>query len=124
MVMTTPETACAVDGRLVDPGRDQSVDRLPQLLGHAAPGGQLRREGREDVTAVKGGADVVDADAGQCRSLPTRMIAASAVRPTTGASSPLSGARNTWPPAVTTTISREVPTPGSTTATCTVPAGK
>ena len=29
-----------------------------------------------------------------------------------------------WPPAVTAMMSREVPTPGSTTATCTVPGGK
>src|SRR5213082_859561 len=55
---------------------------------------------------------------------PRRTISASGARLTTGASSPLSGARNRWPPARTATMLREVPTPGSTTATCTVPAGK
>src|SRR5262249_12954618 len=35
----------------------------------------------------------------------------------------LSGPTNTWPLAVTAMPRREVPTPGSTTATCTVPPG-
>src|SRR5438552_5551857 len=41
-----------------------------------------------------------------------------------GVNRPLSGPTNTWPAAARTSPRRSVPTPGSTTARCTVPAGK
>src|SRR5579883_2921665 len=55
---------------------------------------------------------------------PSAKTSASVQRATMGARSPLSGARSACPRAVTQTMARSVPTPGSTTATCTAPAGK
>ncbi len=121
--ITTPLTAsCSTAGSSTQAGMSSRL-ALAQVRRHAAAGGQLRSDGREDVPAVEGGAGAANAEVRQAGGGEPH-DRGPGLRATMGASSPLSGARNTWPFAVTATISREVPTPGSTTATWTVPAGK
>ena len=124
MVMTTPLTA---PGRPLGSSTQAGttlLDALAEVRRHAAPGGQLRSDGREDVPAVEGGARAVNAEHARARRRePHDRWRRDAVR-RSGASSPLSGARNTVAAGRTAMMSREVPTPGSTTAMCTVPGGK
>ncbi len=112
------------DGLASQPGTRSAAPPDPGS-GRKPAGGQLGRQRRKDVAAVEGRARPVDSQVAQ--DAVRRAAAGSGCdsrRSSTPASRPLSGARNSWPSASTTAMSRELPTPGSTTATCTVPGGK
>ena len=105
------------------PGSRAGADS-PSSAGVQRPAASSAPTRREDIPPVKGGAGVVDAEPRQPLGPQAHDPRACGWRATTGASSPLSGATNRCSAALTSTMSREVPTPGSTTAMCTVPGGK
>ena len=121
MVMTTPATLRGSTVGSSTQAGTRVVDGLAEVLRAAAPGGELGGDGREDVAAVEGGARALHTDAARAAGCRRARCGIAGARPTTGASRPLSGARNNARRRDTATMLRAVPTPGSTTATCTVP---
>ena len=102
---------------------DRRVDFVAEIGRVAAPRRDRRGQRREHIAAMEGGAHIAHAELHQARVV-DRITRSILPRAASGANNPLSGASNACSPASATSSARGVPTPGSTTATCTVPAGK
>src|SRR5690606_12043739 len=83
------------------------------------PGGERRK----DVATVEGGAGRGGRASRESCGRSTATARAPSLASRRSGSRPLSGARKIWPQASRATMPRALPTPGSTTATCTLPGG-
>ena len=115
-----------IDGRLVDPGRHECAHTLsPEVRRKAeTSGSKLGGHRREDVPAVERGARPMYPDVRKNRSRHAHDVRTA--RPAHHRrQQAVIGSEKIMPAGWSTAMmSREVPTPGSTTATCTVPRGK
>ena len=125
MVMTTPVTLRRLHRRLIHPGGHERADRLAEIARLAAPGGQFRGDRREDVAPVEGGARLCDAEARELCAVERTITARIGDAAHDRREQAVVGGEEDMPAAPDRDDARaRCPTPGSTTATCTVPGGK